>query len=332
MSDGRIRVTVVGCGAIGGMIAGRLAAAGHPVTIVDRGARSAVIRERGLTLLAPEVPPITVWPDVAASVAEMEGQDLVVLAVKAHDLAVAVDGVGPALAQDGLVLTAQNGIPFWYWAGVDGPFRDRTIESVDPGGRVIAALPKDRTIGSVVYPAADMPSLGSSRIIEGNRISIGEIDDRKTERVERIATMFREAGFKAPVSTDIRSEIWLKLVGNLAFNPISALTGATMAEIGQHADAVALAERMMREGEAVAVALGVTFRLSLEKRLAGAIAVGGHKTSMLQDIEAGRRTEVDALLGAVREIGAMVGVATPTIDAIYAAAKLLDERRHRTAV
>lgn len=322
-----MRICIIGAGAIGGLIAVRLAASGHELTVVERGDRLDAIRQHGLRLLAPDAPEVKVHPRALAEVPATGDQDLVVLAVKAHQLAEVAPRVAPALAPDGLILTTQNGIPWWYFMGRAGELAGRRLGNVDPGGVIADSLPVERVIGSVVYPAAETLDRGGVRLIEGNRFCLSEIHDQRTPRVEAIAQVFTQAGFKAPVIDDIRSEIWLKLWGNMSFNPISALTGATLAGICRHPFGRALAAQMMREAQAIAEALGVRFRVPLEKRIAGAEAVGEHKTSMLQDVEAGRLTEIDALLGAVLELGRLVSLPTPASEAVYACVKLLEDTR-----
>lgn len=321
-----MRIGIIGAGAIGGLLAARLHAAGAEVTVVARGAQLEAIGAKGLKLVAPGEPDIVARVRVAASVREVNGQDLVVLGMKAHQVADVAADVPVMLSEDGLILTAQNGVPWWYFMRHGGPHDGRRISSVDPDGRIADNLPVDRVIGTVVYPAAALTEPGVIELIEGNRFSLAEIDNRKTPRIEAVSQAFTQAGFKAPVVSDLRAEIWTKLWGNLSFNPISALTGATLAGICRHPLARALAADMMREAQAVGEALGVRFRIPLEKRIAGAEAVGEHKTSMLQDIEAGRRTEIDALVGAIVELGAIVEVPTPAIAAVYACTKLLDDQ------
>jgi 2-dehydropantoate 2-reductase len=250
-------------------------------------------------------------------------QDLIVLGMKAHQVAAVVPDL-PAACDDGtMILTAQNGIPYWYFMKQPGPHADRIVESVDPGGLIARGIAIDRVIGSVVYPAAEIVAPGVLQHIEGNRFSISEIDGSDTERVRRVSEVLRNAGFKAPVTSDIRSEIWTKLWGNLSFNPISALTHATLVDICQFPMTRALAAGMMTEAQRVGEALGISFRVSLEKRIAGAEAVGKHKTSMLQDIEAGRQPEIAALVGSIIELGQVAGVPTPQIQAVYALVSLL---------
>ncbi len=322
-----MKICIIGAGAIGGLLAARLCAAGEDVTVVARGAQLDAIRTHGLRLIAPGEPDVLARPHVAAQPCDVKAQDLVVLGMKAHQVAAVAPDVAGMLAPDGLVLTAQNGVPYWYFMKHVGAHDGRQLESVDPGGIVAANLPIDRVIGSVVYPAAEIAEPGVIRLIEGHRFSLAEIDGAKSARIEAVSQAFTNAGFKAPVVSDLRAEIWTKLWGNLSFNPISALTGATLAGICRHPQARALAADMMREAQAVGEALGVRFRIPLEKRIAGAQAVGEHKTSMLQDMEAGRRTEIDALVGAVVELGRIVSVPTPTIAAIYASVKLLEDTR-----
>jgi 2-dehydropantoate 2-reductase len=223
------------------------------------------------------------------------------------------------------VLTAQNGIPWWYFFKHGGPREGVRLQSVDPGGVIADHLPIDRVIATVVYPAAEIERPGVIRHVEGNRFSLAEIDGAKSERISAISEIFGGAGFKAPVVTDVRTEIWTKLVGNLSLNPISALTHATLQDICRYPKTRALAMEMMREALAVAEAFGIRLRISLEKRIAGAEAVGAHKTSMLQDVENGRVLEADALIGSVIELARMADVATPHIDAIYAVTKLLGQ-------
>jgi 2-dehydropantoate 2-reductase len=229
-----------------------------------------------------------------------------------------------------------NGVPWWYFQALGGPHEGRAVTRVDPDGAIARAIPPERVIGSVVYPAAELVAPGLVKLVEGNRFTVGEPSNERTPRVEALSQALMKAGFKAPVSRDIRSELWIKLWGNLSFNPISALTHATLEGICRFAPARELARRMMAEAQAVAEALGVRFKITLEQRLAGAEAVGAHKTSMLQDVEAGRALELEALVGAVIELGQIAGVGTPTIEAVYAATKLLEhsvlEARGRLAI
>jgi len=226
------------------------------------------------------------------------------------------------------VVTMQNGIPWWYFLGLPGPHQGTRIEAVDPGGVIASHIEVNRVIGCVVYPAAEIVAPGLIRQIEGNRFSVGELDGVETPRVKMIAELFRKAGFKAPVVSDIRSEIWLKLWGNVSFNPISALCHSTLVDICQFPPSRELAARMMKETQTIGEKLGVHFRVPLERRIAGALGVGKHKTSMLQDVEHGRALELDALVGAVVELGRITSTPTPNIDAVYACASLLAKTLH----
>jgi 2-dehydropantoate 2-reductase len=319
-----MKICVIGAGAIGGLLAAKLAAAGEAVGVVARGAQLKAIREHGLVLREEDR---DIVARVAASdrIADLGEPDLVVLGMKAHQVAAVAPEVGSILGPRTLVLTAQNGIPWWYFFKHGGPREGVRLHSVDPGGVIADHLPIDRVIATVVYPAAEIERPGVIRHVEGNRFSLAEIDGAKSERISAISEVFGRAGFKAPVVTDVRTEIWTKLLGNLSLNPISALTHATLQDICRHPKTRALAMDMMREAQAVAEAFGIRLRISLEKRIAGAEAIGAHKTSMLQDVETGRVLEADALIGSVIELARMADVATPHIDAIYAVTKLLGQ-------
>jgi 2-dehydropantoate 2-reductase len=318
-----MRICVFGAGAIGGLVAARLAALGEDVTVVARGAHLEALRARGLRLVEEGRETVATVRAIGRT-AEAGPQDLVVLGMKAHQLPPVVGEVGALVGRDTVILTAQNGIPWWYFERHGGPYAGRRLESVDPGGIVARTLDVGRVIGSVVYPAAELAEPGVVRHVEGDRLSVGELDGTDTERVRALAALLRRAGFRARVASDLRSELWVKLWGNLSFNPVSALTHATLAEICGAPPTRELATAMMREAQAVAERLGIRFGISIEKRIAGAEGVGAHRTSMLQDVEAGRPTELDALLGAVVELGRIAGISTPHLDAVYALASLLE--------
>jgi 2-dehydropantoate 2-reductase len=317
-----MRVCVVGAGAIGGLVAVKLSEIGEDVTVVARGAHLAAVRERGLKLLMDGVERVARLR-ATDRVAEVGPQDLVILALKAHQVAPVAPEVGGLLGPETVLVTAQNGIPWWYFFGHGGPYQGTRLESVDPGGAIAGHLDVARVIGSIIYPASEIVAPGVVRHIEGNRISLGELDGSESERLRRLVELFRRAGFKARAASDIRSEIWLKLWGNLTFNPVSALTHATLADLCRFPPARALAASMMREAQQIGEKLGVSFAVSIEKRIAGAEAVGAHKTSMLQDVENGRPLEIEALLGSVIELGALTGTPTPHLQAVYACASLL---------
>jgi 2-dehydropantoate 2-reductase len=318
-----MRICVIGAGSIGGLLAVHLAQTGQDVSVIARGPHLAAIKTNGLKLIAADgtetISKIAAYQDIAAA----GEQDLVILGMKAHQVSAVVRELPSLYHNETMVLTAQNGIPWWYFMGLGGTWDGRRLESVDPGSVTADNLPITRVIGSVVYPAAEIAGPGVIRHIEGNRFSLAETSNEKTPRIEAVAKVFSEAGFRSPVVSDIRSEIWTKLWGNLSFNPISALTHATLAQICMFPETRALAEDMMREAQAIGEALGIRFRISLEKRIAGAQAVGEHKTSMLQDVEAGRAIELTALVGSVIELGAITGVPCPAIKSVYACAKLL---------
>jgi 2-dehydropantoate 2-reductase len=319
-----MRICVVGAGAIGGLIAVKLAEAGDDVTVVARGAHLAAIRERGLKLLMDGAEHV-VRPRATDRIAEAGPQDAIVLAMKAHHVAPVAADVAALCGPETTIVTAQNGIPWWYFMKNGGPHEGKRLESVDPGGVIAQHLDVERVVGSIIYPAAEIREPGVVEHIEGNRISLGELDGAETERVRALAEVLRKAGFKARVARDLRSEIWVKLWGNCTFNPVSALTHATLEAICRFPPTRALAADMMREAQDIGEKLGVSFGVSLEKRIAGAEAVGAHKTSMLQDVESGRPMELEALLGAVVELGRLVGAPTPHLSAVYACASLLSK-------
>jgi 2-dehydropantoate 2-reductase len=250
-------------------------------------------------------------------------QDAVLLTVKAHQVADLLPDLRGLFGPQTMVVTMINGVPWWYFQRLGGAWDGQVLESVDPGGRIAAQIESERIIGSVVYPASELVEPGVVRVIEGNRFTLGELDGSRSERIEALSQAMIRAGFKSPVSKDIRGEIWVKLWGNLSFNPISALTHATLEDICTFAPTRQLAAAMMTEAQAIGEKLGVEFKVSLDKRIAGAQAVGAHKTSMLQDVEHGRAIELAALVGAVIELGRITGVPTPTINAVHALASLL---------
>ena len=320
-----MKICVVGAGAIGGYMAVRLAEAGHQVSVIARGPHLAAIRARGLRLVEAERE--LVAGDLAATdrIPDLGPHDLVLLALKAHQIA-AVVGDLPALFGAGTAMvTLQNGIPWWYFQKLGGEYAGRVVETVDPGGVLLGAVDPDRIIGCIAYPAAIVAEPGVIRHVEGNRFPVGELDGSLSDRVRSVSELFAGAGFKSRVLEDIRSEIWLKLWGNLTFNPISALTHATLVDICRFPGTRALAAAMMTEAQAVGERLGAGFRVSLERRIAGAESVGKHKTSMLQDVEAGKPLEVDGMLGVVVELAEMTGVDVPTLRAIHACVSLLNE-------
>ena len=321
-----MKVTIVGAGAIGGYLGARLSLAGNEVTFIARNRNLQAINANGFKLILEDGS-----EERAAHVravqdcADAGPQDAVLLTVKAHQVRDLLPGLRGLFGPQTMVITMINGVPWWYFYKLAGPYEGRRLESLDPDGALAEHIEPERVIGSVVYPASELVAPGVVRVIEGNRFSLGEPDGSRSERVEALSKVMMAAGFKSPVSRDIRGEIWVKLWGNLTFNPLSALTHATLQDICRFPPTRALAARMMAEGKSVAEALGVVFKISLEQRLAGAEAVGAHKTSMLQDVEHGRALELQALVGAVLELGRITGVPTPTIEAIFATTSLLTQ-------
>ena len=332
-----MKIAVVGAGAIGGYLGAKLAFAGEEVTFIARNKNLAAINANGFRLIAEDGSTLH-----AASVravehmAEAGPQDAVLLTVKAHQVRDLLPGLRALFGPKTMVVTMINGVPWWYFHKLAGPYEGRAVTSVDPDGAIAAAIDAERIIGSVVYPAAELVEPGVVRVIEGNRFTLGEPDGSRSERVEALSQVFMKAGFKSPVARDIRAELWIKLWGNLSFNPISALTHATLEDICRFPLTRTLAERMMTEAQAVGEKLGIEFKISLAKRIAGAEAVGAHKTSMLVDVEHGRALELEALVGAVVELGRITEVPTPTIEAVYAMASLLghtlSQQRGRLAI
>ena len=319
-----MKIAIVGAGAIGGYLGTRLSIAGEDVTFIARRRNLDAINAEGFRLVLEDgTQEHATRLRAVQHTAEAGPQDVVLLTLKAHQLREVVAELPALFGPDTVVVTMINGVPWWYFQGLAGPYEGRAVTSVDPDGAIAAAIEPRRIVGSVVYPAAELVAPGLVKLIEGNRFTLGEPGGERTKRVEALSQVFMKAGFKAPIARDIRSELWVKLWGNLSFNPISALTHATLEDICRFPATRELATRMMQEGQAVAEALGVRFRISLEQRLAGAEAVGAHKTSMLQDVEAGRALELEALVGAVIELGRITGTPTPNIDAVYAATSLL---------
>ena len=320
-----MKIAVIGAGAIGGYVGAKLALAGEDVTFIVRGANLEAIKARGIKLIDNDGTE-HVAPDVKATdnYAEAGVQELVILALKAHQVDAVADEVGKLIGPDTVVVTMQNGIPFWYFHRHGGPFEGHTVNSVDPTGKLASKIDPSSILGCVVYPAAELIAPGVIRHVEGERFPLGELDGSSSLRANAISEVFQHAGLKAPVLDNIRSEIWLKLWGNVCFNPISALSHSTLVDICQYPLARELAAQMMLEAQAVAAKLGISFRVTLDRRIEGAEKVGKHKTSMLQDVEAGRGPEIDALVGSVVELARLTGTPTPHIDSAYALVKLLE--------
>ncbi|MDH3475990.1 MAG: 2-dehydropantoate 2-reductase [Rhodospirillales bacterium] len=321
-----MKICVIGAGAIGGLMAAKFALAGEAVTVIDQGAHLAAIKQNRLKLIWEDGSE-AVARDLKAtdSLAEAGPQDLVILALKAHYLDKVARELPALMRPETVIVTVQNGIPWWYFHKQGGPFEGRRLESLDPSGVLTKNIDADRIIGCVVYPAAAVPEPGVIHHVEGDRFPVGELDGSASERVQKLHDLLVKAGFRSRVLDDVRSEIWLKAWGNLSFNPISALTHATLQEICQFPDTRRLAATMMAEAQAIAEQLGVSFRHTIEKRIEGAESVGAHKTSMLQDVESGRSLEIEALMGAVLELGRLTETPAPAIEAVYACVKLLNK-------
>ena len=314
-------VAVVGAGAIGGFLGAQLARSGQEVILIARGPHLAAMRSGGVTVRHGGKE-FTAYPECTEDINALSRAEVVFLTLKAHSIPQVAEAIGSSLADGACVVGAQNGIPWWY-------FEDRHLESVDPGGVIARNIPYKLVVGCIAYPAAQVVEPGIIELLEGNRFTLGEPDGSRSERVQSISTMLAKAGLKAPIQTRIRTEIWLKLLGNATFNPVSALTRATLVEMVTSPAPRELVRTLMEEVDAVARALGVEVPLSIEKRMDGAAATGAHKTSMLQDLEAGRPLEVDALLGAVVELADGEGVPVPSLRVVYGLTKLLDESRRR---
>jgi 2-dehydropantoate 2-reductase len=323
-----VKIVIAGAGAIGGYIGARLTRAGADVVLFARGPHLRAMQERGLRVRSAEGD-FEVMPKVSGDLGAIGTADVVLLGVKAHSLTALAPALGALFGPDTVVVSTQNGIPWWYFERLGGELDGLRLERVDPGGVIANAIEARQVVGSLAYFATDIVEPGVIRHTEGNRISIGEPDGSRSDRARAIAEALIGAGFRAPITTRIRQEIWVKLLGNVAFNPISAITGGTLEELARHPDVSRLIRAVMTETEAVAAKLGIELPVSIDQRMAGAEKVGAHKTSMLQDYEAGRPMELEAVVGAVLELGERVGVPMPATLAVYACTRMLDERRDR---
>lgn len=321
-----MRIVIAGAGAIGGYIGARLARAGADVVLFARGPHLQAMRQRGLRVESPDGD-FDVKPAVTDDLSSIGSADVVFLGVKAHGLTALAPALRPLFGPDTVVVSTQNGIPWWYFQDHGGDLDGLRLERVDPGGIIASAIEPRRIVGSLAYFSTDIAEPGVVHHTEGHRISFGEPNGTRSDRTRRIAEALIGAGFRCPITTRFRHEIWVKLLGNVAFNPISALTGGTLEELVRHPETSRLVREVMAETEAVAAKLGVELPISIDQRMAGAEKVGAHKTSMLQDYEAGRPMELEAVVGAVVELGERLGVSMPATHAVYACAKMLDEHR-----
>ena len=319
-----MKICIYGAGAIGGYLGAQLALAGEDVTLIARGLHLEAMRAKGLKLLI-DGEEHTARPACTDDPSEAGLQDYVIVTLKAHSAPAVVEPMQALLGPETTVVTAVNGVPWWYFYELEGEWRDHRLESVDPGGVQWDGIGPERAVGCVVYPATEVAEPGVIRHIDGNRFTLGEPSGEKTERVQALAGALISAGFRAPIRR-IRDEIWLKLWGNLCFNPISALTLETLDVVATEVGTRGVSKLMMLEAQAIGEKLGVKFSVEVEKRIGGAAAVGAHRTSMLQDLECGRPMEIDALVTVVQEMGRLVGVRTPTIDVVLA---LIQQRARR---
>jgi 2-dehydropantoate 2-reductase len=323
-----VRIAIAGAGAIGGFIGARLAQAGSDVVLFARGPHLRAMQEKGLRVVSSDGD-FEVKPHVTGDLNDIGRVDVIILGVKAHGLTTLAPQLSPFIGPDTTVVSTQNGIPWWYFQNYPGHLDGLRLEHVDPGGAIANAIPADRVVGSLAYFSTDIAEPGVIHHIEGNRLSLGEPSGARTDRVKAVAQALIAAGLRAPVTTRFRHEVWVKLLGNVAFNPISALTRATLEDMVRHPELSKVIREVMAEVEAVAAKLDIELPISIDQRMAGAEKVGAHKTSMLQDYEAGRPMELDAIVGAVVELGDRLNVPMPMTRTVYACAKLLNEIRQR---
>ncbi len=317
-----MKICIFGAGAIGGYMVVKLAQAGADVSLVARGPHLAAMKANGLTLIEEDGTRSTVEVTASDDPAALGPQDYVIVTLKAHSVPPVVDKMQPLIGAQTTIVSGVNGVPWWYFHKLGGPFEGTRLASVDPGDAQWNGFGPDRVLGCVVYPAAEVEEPGVIKHIEGNRFSLGEPDGSKSERATRLSEALTKAGLKAPVRPRLRDEIWVKLWGNLSFNPISALTHATLDVLCTDPGTRAVARGMMVEAQEIAEKLGVKFPIDVDRRIDGGAAVGAHRTSMLQDLDAGRPMEIDALVASVQELGRLTETPTPTIDTVLALVRL----------
>ena len=320
-----MRFAVVGAGAIGAYLGAKLARAGEDVSLIARGPHLKAMQADGVRVRSPEGD-FEARPLATDDYNKVGPVDFVLLTLKAHSLPEIAPKLAPLLGPETAVVSAQNGIPWWYFLRLGGPWDGAVLESVDPGGVVAQAIEPERIIGCIVYPSTVIAEPGAVEHIEGNRLAIGELDGASSERCKRLSGALSAAGFTCRIRQHIRHDLWVKLLGNVVFNPLSALTGATLVEIATHPEAGAIAREVMTEADAVARALGVEIAVSIDQRMSGAEKVGHHKTSMLQDVESGRPMELESVVGAVVELGEKLGIPIPHTRTLYGSVKLLAQR------
>ncbi|KQI71817.1 2-dehydropantoate 2-reductase [Loktanella sp. 5RATIMAR09] len=312
-----MKICIFGAGAIGGYMGAKLAQAGADVSLVARGPHLKAMREDGLRLIE-ESGETTVKVTASDDAADLGPQDYVIVTLKAHSVPPVVSKMQPLIGENTTIVSGVNGVPWWYFHKIGGPLEGTRLETVDPGNAQWDGFGPDRVLGCVVYPAAEVIAPGVVKHIEGNRFSLGEPDGSKSERALTLSKALADAGLRAPVRPKIRDEIWVKLWGNLSFNPISALTHATLDVLCTDPGTREVARNMMLEAQAIAEKLGVKFPIDVDRRIQGGADVGAHRTSMLQDLDQGRPMEIDALVGSVKELGRVTETPTPTIDTVLA--------------
>ena len=317
-----MRVAILGAGATGGFLGARLAKSGAEVVLIARGPHLEAMREAGLRLIEADRE-LTVPVEATSDLAAIRGADFVIVTLKAHSVPAVAAGIASNLGPKTSVVSAQNGIPWWYFQRHGGELEGIHLETVDPGGVIGRTIDPDRVIGCIVYPTTSVVAPGIVQHIEGERLSLGELDGSQSERIAALSGVLRSAGLKAPVQPRIRHELWVKLMGNAVFNPLSALTRASLGEMADSPVLAPVVRAAMEEVDAVAGRLGITISISIDQRIRGAAKVGGHKTSMLQDLESGRPMEIDAITGSVVELAGRLGVPVPHLETIYASAKVL---------
>jgi 2-dehydropantoate 2-reductase len=321
-----MRFAILGAGAIGAYVGAALSRGGADVVLIARGAHLEAMRRNGVRVLSPRGD-FEAHPEATDDVEAVAGADCVVVGLKAYSFPELLPRIAPLLSSGACLLPAQNGVPWWFFQGFDGPLAGSVVESVDPGGVITAAIAPERVVGCVPYPATEIAEPGVVRHVEGTRFAIGEPAGGESKRCLAIKEAFESGGLKCPVEAQIREQLWLKLIGNVAFNPVTALTRATLGQLGEVPEMVALLRALMEEVTAVGAGLGIELPVSIERRLEAGMKVGDHKTSMLQDLEAGKPLELDCLSGAVLEIAAALGIPCPHVEAVHACARLVDRLR-----
>ena len=321
-----MRFAVLGAGAIGAYVGAALSRGGADVVLIARGAHLEAMQRDGVRVLSPRGD-FAARPEATSEIEAVAGADCVIVGLKAYSFPELLPSIAPLLTPEACVLPAQNGVPWWFFQGFDGPLGGSVLESVDPGGVITAAIEPRRVVGCVPYPATEIAEPGVIRHVEGTRFAIGEPAGGESERCHAIRAAFEAGGLKCPIEEQIRDQLWLKLIGNVAFNPVTALTGSTLGQLGEVPEMVSLLRAVMEEVTAVGAALGIELPVSIERRLEAGMKVGDHKTSMLQDLEAGKRLELGCMSGAALEIAERLGVPCPHVEAIHACATLVDRLR-----